>query len=161
MLIPSLFPTMRRLRVPKASPARGGWRRSAVRGFLLGLVLAFICEIIHVLAASNAHTVVPGRAYRSAQLSPADLRSRVETNGIRTVVNLRGFCLLSDWYFDECRTTHDLNISQEDITFSANRLPSPFEVRRLIEVLDNSEYTVLLQCRQGSDRNGLASAMYM
>ncbi len=161
MLIPSLFPVMPKLRVPKATPVRRLWRRWAIRGFLLGLVVAFVCEMIHVLAAGNAHSVVPGRVYRSAQLSPSDLRGLIEKHNVRTVVNLRGCCSLFDWYLDECRTTHDLNIAQEDITFSANRLPSPAELRRLIEVFDHSEYPVLLHCRQGSDRTGLASALYM
>jgi protein tyrosine phosphatase (PTP) superfamily phosphohydrolase (DUF442 family) len=161
MLIPSLFPAMPKFRVPSAALIRRGWPRWAVRGFLLGLVIAFACEVIHVTAAGNAHTVVPGRVYRSAQLSPSDLHDLIEKRGVRTVVNLRGCCSLFDWYLDECRTTHDLNISQEDITFSANRLPSPSELRRLIEVLDKSEYPVLFHCRQGSDRTGLASALYM
>src|SRR5262249_41924745 len=53
---------------------------------------------------------------------------------------------------------HDLDISQEDITLSANRLPPPAEIRRLVEVLDGTEYPVLIHCRQGVDRTGLASA---
>jgi hypothetical protein len=38
-------------------------------------------------------------------------------------------------------------------------MPSTTEVRRLIEVLDRTEYPILLHCRQGADRTGLAAAV--
>jgi hypothetical protein len=44
---------------------------------------------------------------------------------------------------------------------SAGRLPSPQAIRRLIEVLDRSEYPLLLHCRRGADRTGLASAVLL
>ena len=99
--------------------------------------------------------------FRSAQLNGDALRTFIQENGVRTVVNLRGCCMYFDWYHDECRANQDLNVSQEDITLSANRLPAPSEMRRLIEVLDRTEYPILLHCRQGADRTGLASAIYM
>src|SRR5262249_45847672 len=81
--------------------------------------------------------------------------------GIRTVVNLRGCCPPLDWYLDECRVTHALNIAQEDIGLSAMRLPSTSEIRRLVEVLDHCEYPVLFHCYRGADRTGLASAVVL
>jgi hypothetical protein len=54
-----------------------------------------------------------------------------------------------------------LGVSQEDICFSAGRLPSLAEVRRLVEVLDGSVYPVFFHCRRGADRTGLASAIYL
>src|SRR5439155_1970070 len=81
--------------------------------------------------------------------------------GIRTVVNLRGYCAPFPWYLDECRTTQGCEVSQEDITLSAGRLPSVHEIRRLVEVLDRTEYPILLHCRHGADRTGLVSAVVM
>jgi hypothetical protein len=52
-------------------------------------------------------------------------------------------------------------MSQEDICFSANRLPSAAEIRRLVEVLDRTEYPILLHCRHGADRTGLASVVVL
>jgi protein tyrosine phosphatase (PTP) superfamily phosphohydrolase (DUF442 family) len=161
MQIPSLRPALAALTAPAVPRPKRGWRRRAVLGLLLGVGLAFAAEAGRILFWGNTHTVVPGRVYRSAQLSPADLRDFIRKHGIRTVVNLRGCCAGFDWYTDECRVTHELNVAQEDITLSANRLPTPSEIRRLIEVFDRAEYPIVLHCRQGSDRTGLAAAIYL
>jgi hypothetical protein len=142
--------------------ARGRWGIKA--GCLAGLsalALAIGVEVYHVVFGQNLHTVVPGRVYRSAQLSAADLEQTLRRHAIRTVVNLRGCSVPSAWYLDECRTTHALNVNQEDIFLSAGRLPASDELCRLVEVLDQSEYPLLLHCRQGADRTGLASAVVL
>jgi hypothetical protein len=109
----------------------------------------------------NVHTLLPGRVYRCAQPTPESLERLVKEYGIRTVVNLRGSCDGFAWYDAECRASQELDLSQEDICMSAGRLPSPQSIRRLIEVLDNSAYPILLHCRRGADRTGLASAMVL
>ena len=66
-----------------------------------------------------------------------------------------------DWYEVEARTLHELNVSQEDVTLSANRLPPPAELRRLIDVLDHTEYPIVFHCKQGADRTGLTAAVVL
>ncbi len=161
MQIPFLIPAWPKPAAPLAPRVGSNWKRWLARGVLLGLCIAFVAEVVRVLFVGNVHTVVPGRVYRSGQLSAGDLRQFIQANGIRTVVNLRGHCPWMEWYQDESRTNHNLNVAQEDITLSANRLPAPSEIRRLIEVLDNTEYPIVMHCRQGADRTGLASAIYM
>jgi protein tyrosine phosphatase (PTP) superfamily phosphohydrolase (DUF442 family) len=85
----------------------------------------------------------------------------VRAYGIQTVLNLRGSSVAAPWYVDESRATHRLNVCQEDIALSAARLPSIHEVRRLIRVLDCANYPILLHCRHGADRTGLASALVL
>lgn len=143
-----------------------GTAKLALRGALAIGLAAGIVEAVRVLALSNRHTVIPGRVYRCAQPSPADLRELTQKHGIRTVINLRGLALdpsapESRWYLAEATANHELGVSQEDITFSANRLPPPGELRRLIEVLDRTEYPVLIHCKRGADRTGLTSAVVM
>jgi hypothetical protein len=118
---------------------------------------ALVAEFARVVFLSNAHTVVPGRVYRTAQLKPERLSRFIADNGIRTVVNLRGVCSEMPWYLAECRATHAANVNQEDITLSAKRLPAPAEVRRLVEVLDRTDYPVVFHCARGADRTGLAA----
>jgi protein tyrosine phosphatase (PTP) superfamily phosphohydrolase (DUF442 family) len=79
--------------------------------------------------------------------------------GIRTIVNLRGCSDGEPWYADESRATQDLDLNQEDIGFSAGRLPASCEVRHLIEALDRTDYPILLHCRQGKDRTGIAAVV--
>src|SRR5262249_32342294 len=116
-------------------------------------------EAGRVVLGRNFHVVVPGQIYRCAQLNGATLERFIQAHGIRTVVNLRGFSPDFPWYCRECRVTHRLDVNQEDIAFSAARLPAVGEVRRLIEVLAHTEYPILLHCRQGAARTGLAAVI--
>src|SRR5688500_11892964 len=112
---------------------------SVIAGLIVGAFLACLAEMVRMAGWRNTHVVLPGRVYRSAQLKPAQLEAYVNRHGIRTVVNLRGRPF-SDWYPAEMHATQALGVSQEDVTTSANRLPSPGEIRRLIEVFDHSEH---------------------
>jgi hypothetical protein len=142
-------------------PRRRVRPRLVLYGAVIGLVLATGVEAGRVLFGNNFHTLIPGRVYRCAQLSGPALRQVIRARGIRTVINLRGCGAPFPWYLDECRVTHDLNVVQEDICFSAGRLPPVHEVRRLIAVLDGCAYPVLFHCRRGADRTGLAAAIVL
>jgi hypothetical protein len=134
-------------------------RRTLLRLAGLGAVAGFSAEAARVLAGSNEHTVIPGKVYRSAQLTQEKLERVIAEKKIRTVINLRGCCPETDWYMSDARATHAAGISQEDLTFSAKRFPHPGELRRLIEVFDRTDYPVILHCARGADRTGLASAV--
>jgi hypothetical protein len=135
--------------------------RSLLLGTAAGFLAALGFDAYHVFIGSNAHTVLTGRVYRCAQPSGPEVEKLVQKFGVRTVVNLRGGCDSLPWYLDECRATHHLGVCQEDVRFSAGHLPSTAEARRLLEVLDRSEYPILFHCRRGADRTGLASAMVL
>lgn len=137
----------------------GSFANVVVHNLAAMLVLAPLGYLYHVFLGSNFHEVVPGRVYRCAQLSPADLEATVKRHAIRTVVNLRGCCPDQDWYLDECRAVTRLNVSLEDICLSAGRYPSIHELRQLVDVLDHADYPLLLHCKQGADRTGLVSAL--
>ena len=145
------------------TPPRRRWPRRLLRGAVALGGLAFVAEATRVFAGSNRHTVIPGRVYRCSQPSADGLRRQIEADHIRTVVNLRGPSLAppADWYADELATTHALGVSQEDFTLSASLPPPPAELRRLVEVLDHTEYPVLVHCKQGADRTSLVSAMIL
>jgi hypothetical protein len=147
---------------PAAAPVR---RRVALRRvvalLLAALVLPVAVEAYTVVFGCNLHTVVEGRVYRCSQPSADTLDQLIVKYQIRTVINLRGTCELLPWYLDECRATHKHNAAQEDINFSAGRFPSVTELRRLLEVLDNTEYPVLLHCRRGADRTGMAAMIVL
>jgi len=138
---------------------------------LLQLVLTVVTVVtaaylVRTFTGLNRHVVIPGRVYRCAQPSDADLRRVIEQDGIRTVVNLRGTAQTmnqprSAWYRLEAEATADADIHQEDITLSAKLLPPPAELRRLIEVLDRAERPLLIHCKQGADRTGLAAALVL
>jgi protein tyrosine phosphatase (PTP) superfamily phosphohydrolase (DUF442 family) len=143
-----------RLRLPfRLTPRR------SIRLVLLIAVAFFIAEAVRVVVGNNLHWAIPGRVLRSAQFSESAMAETIRKYGVKTVINLRGCSNPADWYVAETRATHSTNTSQEDITLSAYRFPAPQEIKRLIDVFDRSEYPVLIHCRRGSDRTGLAAGV--
>src|SRR5271165_3430586 len=136
---------------PRDAPRAWPLARRALRGTLAALAAAIGLYAVYVLLGPKFHTVIPGRVFRCAQPSPARLESLVRHYGIRTVLNLRGVCETLPCYIDECLATNRLGLSQEDLGLSANRLPSAQCLRELVEVLERSEYPVLLHCNKGAD----------
>lgn len=134
------------------------WSPVVLAAIALGLGAWWLGDI---LLGANLHTVIPGKVYRGAQPSEAELERLLDRYGIRTIVNLRGCSTPLAWYLDEGRVAQRRGIDLEDVSFSAVHLPSAFEVRMLLEVLDRSEYPVFLHCRHGSDRTGLAAAIVL
>jgi hypothetical protein len=113
----------------------------------------------YVLLGPNFHTVIPGKLFRCAQPSADRLEALVRRYGIHTVLNLRGCCDPWPYYVQEALTANRLNLSQEDLGLSANRLPSPQALRQLVDVFEQSEYPLLVHCNKGADRSGLASGV--
>ncbi len=140
--------------------AKSPWR-AGLGGALTGLVLAAAFQTVLLLLRNNVHEIVPGRVYRSAQLTGAQMEDMLRRHGIRTVVNLRGLCPELDWYIDECRAVQQHGVCLADIGFCAGRLPPVHELRYLVEVLDHCEYPILVHCRQGVDRTGLTAALVL
>jgi protein tyrosine/serine phosphatase len=141
--------------------AHGTWSRR-LAGLIVALGLAaLVAETVRVAFGDNFHVVIPGTIYRSAEPTPEFLADVVQEHGIRTVLNLRGIGdgPIVDWYEREAAACQELGLSHENLTFSASRTPSIDEVRRLLEVLDRSEKPILVHCRRGADRTGLASAI--
>ncbi|OCC05544.1 hypothetical protein BA190_08530 [Labrys sp. WJW] len=107
----------------------------------------------------NVHQVEPG-LYRSAQLSPEKLQEVITSGDIRTIVNLRGPHRGAGWYEDEKRTTQILKVLQIDIPMSSDKAPDPETLARLISVLKTAKQPILVHCKNGADRTGLAAALF-
>ena len=126
------------------------------------LVVALVVHwAYHTFAGDNFTAVVPGRVYRSAQLDERGFERLVKANDVRTVVNLRGCNHWEPWYQEETAFTQINGIDQEDVTLSAHRFPAPAEIRRLVEVFDHAAYPIVIHCKKGSDRTGLAVGLLM
>lgn len=108
---------------------------------------------------SNFHEVLPGRVYRSAQLSRSALLRAIDTYHLRTIVNLRGPRPASAWYDTEVAVATERGLVHEDIDFSPDALPTQPALARLVDVLLHAPEPLLLHCSSGSDRTGVASAV--
>ncbi len=107
---------------------------------------------------NNFHAVIPGVVYRSAQPSPKHLEKWVQRYGIRSVINLRGSSSGS-YYADEVEAAARLGLELVSVRLSANRQPSSVQLKLLIEALETLPQPILLHCRDGSDRAGVASVV--
>ncbi|WP_267555511.1 dual specificity protein phosphatase family protein [Rhizobium rhizogenes] len=109
----------------------------------------------------NFHSVIDGQIYRSAQPTPEELASYIQRNGIKTVINLRGTHPGTAWYDDEVATARRLGASHIDFSMSATKAVSPEKAQRLVELMASAPKPILIHCLSGSDRSGLASALYV
>ncbi len=107
----------------------------------------------------NFHSVVDGQIYRSAQITPAQLRQYQQQYGIRTIINLRGENRGSAWYDHEVAAAKDLGITHIDFRMSARRILPQEKVVEVINLIQNAQKPVLIHCKSGADRTGLISAL--
>ncbi|MCD6394086.1 MAG: tyrosine-protein phosphatase [Planctomycetes bacterium] len=108
----------------------------------------------------NLHEIIPGQVYRSAQPSPADLTGWIGRYDLKTVVNLRGVST-KPFYEDEKKALDAAGVKMIDISLTSARMVEIFKLKRLIEVLETAERPILLHCRDGIERTGVASVLAM
>jgi protein tyrosine/serine phosphatase len=109
----------------------------------------------------NFHTVLEGEVYRSAQITPAALAEYHETYGIKSVLNLRGAKPGQDWYDAEVAEAARLGITHVDFPMSASQEMDVARQKALIALMRAMPKPLLVHCRHGSDRTGLAMALYL
>ena len=135
-----------------------------MRRLLLG-ALAAVAILIAAIAVwftgSNFHTVIPGELYRSAQLKPGELEEVIKRYGIRTIVNLRGTDTEELWYRDQRKKLADLGLVFHDVSLASRNMPDVTELAKLLDALRHARRPLLVHCRGGADRSGLASALVL
>lgn len=160
----SFCPPCRDLRVTKTKrPARAGlWRWLRRGGLALAAVLVLcIGHAVLLQLTGNLHTVVAGELYRSAQPSGADIASQHQRFGIRTILNLRGASPGAPWYEGERAAAQQLGIGHLDFAMSESLVLSRAEAEQLVTLMREAPKPLLIHCRAGSDRTGLAASLYM
>jgi protein tyrosine/serine phosphatase len=108
-------------------------------------------------ACANFHTVEDARVYRCAQPDPADFRAWVESYDIRTVVQLRRM----EPPPESRALIQEAEIELVRIPISARVYPSRTQLVQLWDAFAQARYPVLIHCRAGADRTGLAAAIYV
>lgn len=108
----------------------------------------------------NLGIVDPGLVIRSAQPT-ANLPGWIREYHLRAILNLRGGGSSDWWYGAEVKAAHDGGVAFYDFPLSATRRPSRAELLVLIDTLQSCPYPLLIHCKSGADRTGLASAVYL
>lgn len=109
----------------------------------------------------NFHSVVKGVIYRSAQPSAADITDDAKHFGIKSIINLRGENIGQSWYDNELNAARTLGIQHIDFRMSASKELTDAQVSKLADLMKNTPKPVLIHCKSGADRTGLASAIYL
>ena len=108
----------------------------------------------------NFHPITPGEAYRSAQLDQDELEYYIRKFEIRSVINLRGKNDGESWYREETATCRKLDVRHYDLGLSADKAPSSRKIEKLLRIFRIAPRPVLVHCKAGADRSGLAAALW-
>ena len=108
----------------------------------------------------NLAVVDQGRVIRSAQPT-SQLGRWIDGYHLRAVLNLRGGSKSDRWYESEVATVKSHAVAFYDLPLAATRRPTRRELLLLIDVLLRTPYPLLIHCKSGADRTGLASALYL
>ncbi|HEV3168562.1 MAG TPA: tyrosine-protein phosphatase [Isosphaeraceae bacterium] len=135
-------------------------RRIYVLGAVAMAALVAVVVFRRPLFAGNFGVVDPGRVYRCAQ-PDGNLGWVLDTCRPASILNLRGGSQAKAWYAAEVNASQERHIDFYDIPMSPTRRPMRHELLTLLEVLDRCRYPLLIHCKSGADRTGLASALYL
>jgi protein tyrosine phosphatase (PTP) superfamily phosphohydrolase (DUF442 family) len=142
--------------------------RSSLRRLFIAPIIAIVLLPAAGLGAylgglqlvGNIHTIEPGSAYRSAQLSRMQLETVIKQHNIRSIISLVGPAPDRRWYRDELAVTADQNLARYELALSANEELTEGQLQQLLTFLQNAPKPVLIHCKNGADRSGLAAAIY-
>ena len=107
---------------------------------------------------TNMAEVVPGRLWRSNHPTPGHLRAAAKRLGLRSVINLRGArpCGSDALSRD---TAQRLGLQHFDLAFESRGAPHRERILRFHTLYRTLDAPVLLHCKSGADRAGLASGL--
>jgi protein tyrosine phosphatase (PTP) superfamily phosphohydrolase (DUF442 family) len=108
----------------------------------------------------NLGVVEAGRVIRSAQPT-TQLPGWIRDYGLRSILNLRGGKAADWWYDAEVKAAQAGGVCFYDFPLSATQRPTRHELLVLIDTLRSCPYPLLIHCKSGADRSGLASALYL
>lgn len=138
---------------------RRTWERLVRVTIALVVVLAPLMFFRGFFFRNNFGVVEPGRVYRSGQ-PKGDLEERISTRRVQSVLNLRGGWRGDWWYGHEVEVCQAGGVDFYDLPLSADERPRRGELLMMLDLFDRCAYPLLIHCKSGSDRTGLAAALY-
>jgi protein tyrosine/serine phosphatase len=120
-----------------------------------------VAECLRVFVGANFDCVVPGKCYRASQPSANFLGQVQRTHGIRSIVNLRDENEEDAWYLEEKVAAERLGLALVNAGLNGNEFTPAHEFRKDVKLIDDAPEPMLIHCASGSDRTGLASAVYL
>jgi protein tyrosine/serine phosphatase len=116
--------------------------------------------LLYMEEQGNFHPITDREAYRSAILDRDELEHYIKKYEIKSIVNLLGDHPNEPWYREEIEISVDYNLEHYDLSLPATRKPTDEEVWKLRAIFKSAPRPVLIHCKAGADRSGLAAAMW-
>jgi len=137
-------------------------RAFRVVGLLAIALLLFLGgAYAYVHGGGNFHEVEKGVLYRSSWLGAEGLEKAIARHGVKSVLNLCGEQPGDAWYDGETQVARRRGIMFRSLALSAK---NELDARQLAERKSDELFMLnplLIHCRAGSDRTGLACAIYV
>lgn len=106
---------------------------------------------------TNFHEIGEG-VYRSNH--PTEKRFRqYAADGFKTVLNLRGASMEPQYQLEK-KLCEELGLTLIDLPLSAYEAPSREKALELLDISDTAERPMLIHCKSGADRTGIAAALF-
>ncbi|MBX2809045.1 MAG: tyrosine-protein phosphatase [Cellvibrionaceae bacterium] len=102
---------------------------------------------------------ISARAYRSNHPGPRFIKKIQREHGIRSIINLRGRNTTGQ-YLLEKEACDQLGITLIDASTTSRHLPEVKDILALKAIFESAEHPLLIHCKSGADRAGLASVLY-
>lgn len=140
--------------------ARGFRGRKFFAAVVASIVVIITTAYVALMAGGNFGVVDPAKVYRSAQPT-SSIEGLIRNRRLASILNLRGGTLANSWYAAEVQAARDLHVDFYDFPMSATRRPTRRDLLTLIDFFGRCRYPLLIHCKSGSDRTGLATAVYL
>jgi len=130
------------------------WRWSVNTLVITLIAILGYASYLHV--TGNVHVVIPNEVIRSASLSESQLQNLIATHHVKSIINLAP---------QEANAPTELEISTRShinyfpLSMYAHGLPPIAILKQLTALITMTPRPVLIHCRQGADRTGLAAAI--
>lgn len=119
----------------------------------------FVDHAIFRLVWTNFHTVVPGKVYRCNHPTPRRLAAAVRRLHIRTLINLRGHRRCGSDALSRS-TASRIGLTHIDMAFESRGAPHRDRILKFASLYrDAVTFPMLMHCKSGADRAGLASGL--
>jgi protein tyrosine/serine phosphatase len=145
-------------RAVEALRRRRGAMDTPWRGFLGMVEHVFVDHAFFRYLYLNRHVVAPG-IERAAQPSPRHIRAAAR-RGIKTIVNLRGERPCASYLMEQAACAEH-GIALVDFMMTSRAPPHPETVAEFDRLMADAARPVMLHCKSGADRAGLASALHL
>lgn len=129
------------------------------------IIIAAVClgvffgiNHLRIYLTDNFSEVVAGELYRSAQMSRTTLETKIKENGIKSIINLRG---RSESSYNQDDVAQSMGVKFFEFPISARQKLTPNEMSQLIVLMRDAPKPLLIHCRAGADRTGLATTLYL